>query len=553
MYKLTFIFVILFLNQINYANDFKDNKYLKLGLVVGVVKYYDTDISNGKQDWNKKCIQFLEEIEKINSNEEFENYLINILNQCNYEPENFIKEDKLNYSNYNFDWIKKYFNDENLKQILQKLILNKKTGNFYAKVSSLNNSLSFENEKKINNFDYKILSHRLLFLYNFWNLINYWNLNKCNFENNWLQVFENEVKVFLQINNFEEFELAKMKLIAQINDTHSFYLSNYFVENNLKHKPPFAVKNINDTLVVNYIYNKDLANANGIEIGDKIIKINNKEIKNLISNDLKDKISVSNETSLRRWSHYLLFNKNDFININVVNKNGEKLDKKIKLYEQYQYNEPHGISFYINDKIRNINNETSYINLENITKRELKYFFKINKRVNNLIIDLRNYPKYINEQDICDYILPEKTNFVKVLMPINKKPALSSFYESNITTNFFKPFEVGFKNKDYYKGKIILLVDSFTQSNAEFIGMAIQSSQNCITIGEQTGGSVLNITNMELLDGSKISFTGLVAYYPSGLKVLGEGLKIDVKLNPTTKNINPDYYLKKAIEIIKNK
>jgi C-terminal processing protease CtpA/Prc len=263
-------------------------------------------------------------------------------------------------------------------------------------------------------------------------------------------------------------------------------------------------------------------------------------------------ISVSNETSLRRWSHYLLFNKIDSINVDVVKKNGEKINKNIKLYNQYENKEPDGISFYINKKVSIIDNETMYINLENITKKEISEFFKTNKNINNLIIDLRNYPKFINEQDICDYILPEKTTFIKILSPLNKKPAISSFFVSNIATKIFKPFEVGYHNENYFKGKIILMVDSFTQSNAEFIAMAIQSSKNCITIGEQTGGSVMNITNVELLDGSKMSFTGSNAYYPNGLKVFGNGIKLDYKLNPTTKDLNPEYYIKKALEILKN-
>jgi hypothetical protein len=52
--------------------SFNEDKYYKLGLVLWVLKYHDSEISNGKHDWNKISIKIIEEVEVINSEIEFE-------------------------------------------------------------------------------------------------------------------------------------------------------------------------------------------------------------------------------------------------------------------------------------------------------------------------------------------------------------------------------------------------------------------------------------------------------------------------------------------------
>jgi len=97
-----------------------------------------------------------------------------------------------------------------------------------------------------------------------------------------------------------------------------------------------------------------------------------------------------------------------------------------------------------------------------------------------------------------------------------------------------------------------LLVDSKTQSKAEYIGMAIQSAPNCITIGEQTAGSVMNVVEFTMSDFTKIYFTGFGAFYPDGTEVQRKGLKIDFQVRLNAKNIDFDLYIKKATNLIEN-
>jgi C-terminal processing protease CtpA/Prc len=85
---------------------------------------------------------------------------------------------------------------------------------------------------------------------------------------------------------------------------------------------------------------------------------------------------------------------------------------------------------------------------------------------------------------------------------------------------------------------------------AEYIGMMIQHSPNCTTIGEQTFGAVMNRQAITLMDKKTVGFTFAGAFYPNDSSVQRSGLKIDHYVKESAINYDPDSYIKEAIKII---
>ena len=208
--------------------------------------------------------------------------------------------------------------------------------------------------------------------------------------------------------------------------------------------------------------------------------------------------------------------------------------------------------FRIEKERQLIDDNIGYINLKTISKEDIKKAFDEFSDTNGIIIDLRNYPKNISGNDIVKYTYPERKEFIKVLSPLGNSPSLASFGKPSISV-IIDPFKSGSKNSKYYNKKIILLVDQTTQSKAEYIGMAIQASPICITVGENTAGSVMNITIFKLPDGTEFRFTALGGFYPDGTGVQRKGLKIDHYVKETTSNFIHDQYILKGIELIESK
>ena len=525
----------------------------QIGLVWGLMKYHHPEVSKGKYIWDGVFLELMASGEKIETQEKINIFLLDFVRKYNTKKTTF-KERKLDNSklflkNQDYDWIDSELFGVELTDELNKLRVNGNIGSYYAKVSKLTRMVSFENEKGIKNFDLKNKHHRLLTLFSYWNAMQYWNLNKYLTDEKWFDVLDDGIENFSNSNSQVTYEMAKLKIVSKLNDSHAMRFSNVVRDSLFKFSASFDVKILNDSLVVNALVNKKLSLENGIENGDVIIKIKNQKISSYINTNLSGLLSASNINDLYKGLSYnlILSNNVDSINVDIVKKNGEVINKYVKLYEKFDI-EYETIDIQYREKYCFIKPDIGFINTGRIAKNDLKEAFKTFANTKGLIIDLRNNPR--DYFDITKYLLSEKKEFIKVTLPIKSYPSTGE-YNASAPLNFISnPFKTGSNSNKYYKGKVILLVDRNTASKLEYIGMSIQQSPNCVTIGEQTGGAPTNITYYTLPDSSEQTFTGYGGFYPNGESVQRDGLKIDYKIIENALNYDPNRYINEAVKII---
>ena len=118
--------------------------------------------------------------------------------------------------------------------------------------------------------------------------------------------------------------------------------------------------------------------------------------------------------------------------------------------------------------------------------------------------------------------------------------------------NYTESYTCGVKNKNYYKGKVILLFNETTQSQAEFTLMVLQTAPHVISIGSQTAGADGNISLIVFPGGYKTHMSGIGVYYPNGRETQRVGIIPDIEVKPTISGLklNKDEVLDKAIETI---
>ena len=555
---LIFILLILVQNVKSQKKITEVEKSTSLCFIWGLLKYQHPEISKGKLNWNKEFIDIYDKIKNIETNEELNNELFNWCNSFEGKTTKYLSK-KINLNkvslytkNVDFTWIEKPSFDDNLKLRLNQIKDNTNYEDFYASINKLNNFVEFDNEKGIEDFDFQIKSNRILFLSSFWNTMRYWNVNIYLTEEPWNDVLKNIQSDFINADTKEKFEFAKMKLFSKLNDSHSNYETDYFYKNILNRFPTFGGKIINDSLVITNLFNKSLAKKDGIQIKDVIYQIENKSLKEYFANKFKNFGSFSNLNYSKQQNQYywLLASNKDSIFVKTITSNNKTETKFIKLYkfENYKSEDRENLVEPKKENYYEINSNIGYINLDQITKDELKTAFEVNINKKGIIIDLRNYPAVISESDLSKYLYPEKKVFVKVLSPL--KPSYAQ-YDMQAPLKILKnPFSSGSKNSNYYKGKVVLLVNRRTLSKAEYLGMLIQQSPNCTTIGEQTGGAVMNRIQITLADKTTIDFTGMGAFYPNDIGVQRNGLKLDYEITENAINYNPNKYIEEAIKII---
>lgn len=562
MKKILFCFLILSSVQLFSQKILPETqKYKQIGLVWGLLKYHHPDVSNGNYDWDLEFIKLFEKLDAVKNQEEMNDFLLGFVSK--YKADKLkpkkINSEKLFVKNLDYNWIDSAVFGTELTKALIEIKENGNINNYYASTGKLTRMLSFENEKGFEDFDYSIKSHRMLLLYSFWNMIQYYDVNKYLMDTKWSDNVDLMTEEFLSANTKLKFELVKLKLISKLDDSHSITLSSDVVNSLFRYKPVFSGKILNDSMVIDKIKNKNLAKKDGIELGDIIVKVENKNVSTYLNEKCANLFSVSNLNYLKRWGSHdgvwsvynlLLCNNKDSINVDIVKKKGIHENKYIHLYMGNHFADFETLELQKKDKWFYIQSNIAYVNLDQITKKELDFVFKQIANTQGLILDLRNYPKNISNNDLAKYLYPKRKEFIKVLFPIENNPSYGEHEGEAPLELVMNPFKAGSSNSNYYKGKVVLLVDRTTISKAEYIGMTIQESPNCVTIGEQTAGSVMNIVEYIMSDKTKVNFTVLGGFYPNGENVQRKGLRIDHYVKESAKNYDPELYIKEAINLI---
>jgi C-terminal processing protease CtpA/Prc len=113
---------------------------------------------------------------------------------------------------------------------------------------------------------------------------------------------------------------------------------------------------------------------------------------------------------------------------------------------------------------------------------------------------------------------------------------------------------VGGKNKNYFKGKVVIIVNEETQSNAEYTTMALRVAPNAIVLGSTTAGADGNVSGITLPGNIFTYISGIGVLTPDGSETQRIGIVPDVKIEPSINGIRvgKDEVLEKAIELINN-
>lgn len=113
--------------------------------------------------------------------------------------------------------------------------------------------------------------------------------------------------------------------------------------------------------------------------------------------------------------------------------------------------------------------------------------------------------------------------------------------------------QVSYKNKRFFSGKVLVLQDEETQSQAEFTIMALQTVANVTVIGSQTAGADGGYVTIPLPGGYQATMTGQGIYYPDGRETQRIGIVPDIVVRPTIRGIQDgrDEVLERAIHVAK--
>ncbi len=521
-----------------------------LGQIWGFLKYYHPDIAEGKYNWDYELFRILPQVMNSEDDKKRDELLVKWIEGIGKIPEVENKNKKPAQANLepDLEWIGNSNFSNELTSVLLKIKSAKRpTTNYYIGMTPGVGNPDFKNENGYSSMKYPDAGFRLLTLYRYWNIIQYFFPYKNLIEGDWKNVLEEFIPKLIHVENETDYRLAVLKLVGRVHDTHANIwgnneiLNNYFGINYAAAELTF----IEDKPVVTGFYDEELGKETGLKIGDIITKINSKPFEEIVKEKLKYSPASNYPTQLRDIAANLLRTNDSTINIEFL-RNDVRENRTLKTYSSQKMNRYR--KYQVTDTcFRLINKDIAYLNNGSLKKEYLPKLWKEFENTKGLIIDDRNYPSDFVIYYLSSYLMPTRTPFVKFTTGSIESPGLFTFGKS---------LDVGKRNnKDYYKGKVIILVNEITQSSAEFHAMAYRVHPNAVVIGSTTAGADGNVSQFNLPGGISTMISGIGVFYPDGKGTQRIGIIPDIELKPTIKGIKEgrDELMEKAIEAINGK
>lgn len=415
--------------------------------------------------------------------------------------------------------------------------------NQFIRNKSTVGTIQFTNEPEYPEFPDETI--RFVGLFRYWNMINYFYIYKNYMDKSWDQALYEAIPHFRIADTDTTYRQSIYRLTNELRDTHASYPSTIDTRVFGPYRPNFRMMCINDTFVISKIRVPQLFYQD-FQIGDIVLKVDNHDIGNLYDSSLQyvcggnkwstqsfgcnAVLSRSDTTTL-----FTLLRNNDTIIVKSINYtaydlfqqelNNEKQNRKNKLYK------------WINDSI-------AYFNLESVTPKNFNKNYKPIQSAAAIILDLRCYPNSHLISNLTDAFVPPGSYFAYTTYPDTRFPGLVRYCRSTSR-------KIG--NKNYFKGRVVVLVNELTTSYAEYTAMALQANPKNITVGNSTSGADGNVTFFEFPGKVTTTFSGIGIYYPDLTPTQRIGVHIDYVVEPTVESIknNIDIAYEQAVLIAK--
>lgn len=512
--------------------------------VWGFLKYYHPMVAKGKIDWDSMLIQLIPQVRNADK-KDINAIYIGLLKQLDTVPiykttgttthARYNKNLDLNWLGdgsrftsetvLKLDHIRRYRNVDSNYYV---------SGNINAEEKYWGNAF-FINEKLYKKMRLPEEGYRLLSLFRFWNIIEYFYPYKYSLKEEWNSILKNLIPFFIKAKDTLGYDKALRKLVYSIHDSHSDFTTRKLEAEYGNYHAPFYCTIVEGKAVVTRILNDTICKISGINTGDIINSWNSEKIGTRLQ-WLNKEIPASNEWIRNRDICFgRLFASKTAIASIQLSRDGRIIKKTIPCIDKTK-----AIISLLSPETtivpwKKINAKTGYIHLGNITDNDVDTMMSKLKECNSIIIDLRTYPRSSAWFTLVEkYLYPSKKDFAIMVQPDYSNPG--TVKEVTGQDAIWKSVGTD-SNPHYYKGNIIVLINEQTQSQAEFAVMALQASPNTITIGTTTAGTNGDISPIPFVGGVSANMSGIGVYYPDGRETQRIGIKPTIEVKRTIKGV----------------
>lgn len=393
---------------------------------------------------------------------------------------------------------------------------------------------------------------RLMGLFNWWNAIQYFFPYKHLTDVPWDSVLYQHIPMMLQAKDSTAYMYAVRSMVSYINDSHGF-LNNMLPATPARaligYWPPIDMRFVEGKLLITDIGADSTQDMSKVQLWDEVEAIDGVPVKQAAEKWRRFIASSNESTYYRDVARYLPNGpKNTQVTMLIKRQGAAKDVTLVRSGRSFlkapavDFNERYGTFKTMQDSVL-------YVNMGSLTGQQADSLARVLPQQKVLLLDLRNYP-----QGTAWTIAPRLTTEVKKAVLFDKPfvtPAhIYGGETKENTSSWFTVYPVYSRNA--FKGRLFILCNEQTQSQAEYSIMMFQGATQCTVVGSQTAGADGNVTQVAIPGGYEASFSGLGILYPDGTPTQRQGIRVDVQVKPTVEGLKAgkDEVLQKALSLI---
>lgn len=179
--------------------------------------------------------------------------------------------------------------------------------------------------------------------------------------------------------------------------------------------------------------------------------------------------------------------------------------------------------------VRRLEGGVGYVDLDRLGLADVDDMFEKLKDTRAIVFDMRGYPN-----GTAWAIAPRLNVKGAKQGPIFEPPQLmgGGTWEEPGRGRWVQELPPG-DGKPMYRGRVVMLIDSRTQSQAEHTGLFFEAACDLVYVGSPSAGSNGDVTNMVLPGGLQLSFTGQGVRRPDGRQLQRVGITPHIAVAPT--------------------
>ena len=580
--------------RITEMNKAQQHNLYVLAKVWGYVKYRHPKITDGTLNWDAELFRVMPRVLAAKSKDKanqamaawLEKFPFKIEELDTEEQQEYDRDVKNEYYRTDMSWIEdKGLLGNRLSEYLKRLSKVKKIGekgySVYIKKMGpedfdlINVSMDCETG---NDMKYNDSGMRLLSLFRYWNIIEYFDGNKNIIGENWDDVLLKKIPELATGKDHKSYSLSIANLTTHIHDTHTFFNDKQGVLDKYlgSYMPSITAAYLDGKWVVERSFSK-----NGLKSGDVVLSVNEESIEKRMKRCSRY-LSVSVEGRYRNAFVRLFASKTPKAKFVVVR------DGKKKQYDEECEYIPNieQVKYFDGGKSEFMKDGTiGYIKEKGNGVKRLDDTMNKFKDTKGIIVDLRYAQPALIAYSLPQYLLSKSKKYWSIysanrFIPgafaekpvgscgrgawgenfriISKRKNLREIlsYSDMMNNGIINTWRGKERRRPMYKGRVVVIIDERTMSKYELAALAIRKCPNSIIIGTGTVGANGAATEITLPGKLGCFFSANVSKsYPGNKQLQRVGVKPDIEVKPTVKGLadGRDELVEKAVKLILDK